>query len=946
MKRLLLTSYQSPGDIVLLTAAVRDLHAAHPGHFVTDVRTSAPDLWAHNPHLTPLGDRDAGVEVLDMHYPLIHESNQRPYHFIHGYAQYLETRLGLRIPVTRFYGDIHLSAEEKAARPHDHEYGLPEHFWILIAGGKFDFTAKWWNPAAYQAVVDHFRGRLTFAQCGEAGHWHPRLQGVVDLVGKTTTREFIRLMHHADGVVCPITFAMHLAAAVETKHGTRGSRPCVVIAGGREPAHWEAYPNHQFISTNGALSCCKHGGCWKSRCQLVGDGNPKDSRDVCEQPVQVAPDLRIPRCMDLISPDDVIRRIEWYYLGGAMTNGNGHTTTPAAVRVCEPIPETPNIPARPAIRRVLLEFQHGLGDAIQLTAVLRHLRQLRPNWEIDVSSLVGKHSAFHNLCARSLVQDRDPIDVSRYDECFCLDWHEARDGSDQWPSTKATRCLREVFNITPIADLCRYEVAIGEQARKAAQRYLASVCSAEPDATGRRPVILIHYEGNTSADRKNLPQEVIREVCDVALRHGCTPVILDWDQRSHLVDQQRIFCPGADHELWGNHGTGDAEVLAALIEGARLMIGVDSGPLHVAGATGTATIGVWTRHHPVHFFDLADNVIHFVPGDHEQLVQHTQVLPFFHQHYRHHVYKQLFVELPAYVESLLTNQPFETLANQRFLEQLRSRSFHKEYYVEHKAAGLDYLGFGDWQQRYGRWLAQSFGWVGQRVLDVGCACGSILRGLGEAGVVVQGVDVNEYMIQLGRQQWPDMAPLLYVCDAVNLHLLRGRRVGRHPFRQVAEHWKPELVPFILRELHRVVRPGGIMFCALDTTELFARQGRTMDREDPTHVCVRPIAWWHEQLAASGWRVASNEYHAALRDHDDSFLRNTTGIGSLLGGRNNRDRHHDRNRRLSRAGRASRYLNGRTCGNPLRGSHRIALAASRSHRSPSGLAETLALGLCR
>ena len=38
--------------------------------------------------------------------------------------------------------------------------------------------------------------------------------------------------------------------------GRWGRRPCVVVAGGREPAHWEAYPDHQFIHNNGALRCC------------------------------------------------------------------------------------------------------------------------------------------------------------------------------------------------------------------------------------------------------------------------------------------------------------------------------------------------------------------------------------------------------------------------------------------------------------------------------------------------------------------------------------------------------------------------------------------------------------------------------------------------------------------------------------------------------------------
>ncbi len=185
MRRLILKTFQSPGDVLMLTAAVRDLHAAHPGKFQTDVRTSCPAIWMHNPHLTPLAEGGEGVESIEMHYPLIHHSNQRPYHFLHGYVQYLEQQLGLAIPVTRFGADIHLSPAEKQAPSQVARLGHDGPFWIVVAGGKHDFTAKWWNPAAYQAVVDHFRGHLCFVQCGEQGHWHPRLQGVSDLIGKT-----------------------------------------------------------------------------------------------------------------------------------------------------------------------------------------------------------------------------------------------------------------------------------------------------------------------------------------------------------------------------------------------------------------------------------------------------------------------------------------------------------------------------------------------------------------------------------------------------------------------------------------------------------------------------------------------------------------------------------------------------------------------------------------
>ena len=38
---------------------------------------------------------------------------------------------------------------------------------------------------------------------------------VLDLRGKTDLRQLIRLVYHAQGVLCPVTLAMHLAAAVE-----------------------------------------------------------------------------------------------------------------------------------------------------------------------------------------------------------------------------------------------------------------------------------------------------------------------------------------------------------------------------------------------------------------------------------------------------------------------------------------------------------------------------------------------------------------------------------------------------------------------------------------------------------------------------------------------------------------------------------------------------------
>jgi ADP-heptose:LPS heptosyltransferase len=303
-RKLLLRNFQSPGDIVMLTAAVRDLHRAYPGTFATDVRTSAAALWNHNPHLTPLDEGDEDVEIIDCEYPLIHRSNELQAHFLEGFIRDLNERLALRIRLTDFHGDIHLSQAERMQMPCGLERRRGAPLWIVAAGGKYDYTIKWWDVRRYQKVVSALGDRVQFAQVGEAGHYHPAILGAIDLRGRTSLRDLVSLVHHADGVLTPVSFLMHLAAAVECRPGR--SRACVVVAGGREPVHWEAYPGHDFLHTVGALPCCQDGGCWRSRTLPLRDGDAKDEPDQrCMDVVGY-----LPRCMDAISADHVIECIE------------------------------------------------------------------------------------------------------------------------------------------------------------------------------------------------------------------------------------------------------------------------------------------------------------------------------------------------------------------------------------------------------------------------------------------------------------------------------------------------------------------------------------------------------------------------------------------------------------------------------------------------------------
>jgi ADP-heptose:LPS heptosyltransferase len=234
-------------------------------------------------------------------------------HFLEGFIEFLNRTLHLEIRLTRLGGDVRLSPAEKTApSPVAQHTGKSLPYWIIVAGGKYDFTIKWWHFRRWQTVVDHFRDRILFVQVGEAHHYHPPLRGVLDLRGATSLRELVHWVYHADGVLCPVTLLMHLAAAVEPRPEGPNPRPCVAVAGGRESPHWEAYPTHQFLHTVGSLPCCADGGCWRSRTVALGDSAEHDQpHHLCQHVVQ-----GLPACMDLITADDVIRRVEYYLQGG------------------------------------------------------------------------------------------------------------------------------------------------------------------------------------------------------------------------------------------------------------------------------------------------------------------------------------------------------------------------------------------------------------------------------------------------------------------------------------------------------------------------------------------------------------------------------------------------------------------------------------------------------
>lgn len=308
--KLYLKQHQSPGDILMMTSAVRDLKKNHP-YYSINVQTTSQELWDNNPYLDRGINKDNADRVIDMHYPLINQSTQGQCHFIHGFRMYLEEQLGIRIPTGEFRCDVHLSQKEREDQRD--KFGIPKDkpYWIVDAGIKKDFTAKFWGTSHFQEVIDRTKDRICWVQIGAKEHLHKPLENIVNLLGKTSTRELVSLMYRADGVLTPVSFPMHLSRMQWFNHPDSESRPCVVVAGAREPSVWEAYTCHRYLHNCGILDCCKSGACWKSRTVRLNDGDSKD-QSLCLHPVRLEDGEWIPRCMEMISVEEVVKNIGLY----------------------------------------------------------------------------------------------------------------------------------------------------------------------------------------------------------------------------------------------------------------------------------------------------------------------------------------------------------------------------------------------------------------------------------------------------------------------------------------------------------------------------------------------------------------------------------------------------------------------------------------------------------
>ncbi|MCI3275089.1 class I SAM-dependent methyltransferase [Streptomyces cylindrosporus] len=151
---------------------------------------------------------------------------------------------------------------------------------------------------------------------------------------------------------------------------------------------------------------------------------------------------------------------------------------------------------------------------------------------------------------------------------------------------------------------------------------------------------------------------------------------------------------------------------------------------------------------------------------------------------------------------------------------------------------------------------------GGRVLDAGCGTGRALPPLraavGPSGVVV-GADLTPEMLQAAVRAGRGRDGRLLLADVAALPLRSGSLDAVFAAGLIAHLPRPAEN---LRELARVVRPGGVLalFHPIGRAALAARQGRQITPDDlRAEPNLRPL------LAGSGWRMTS------YVDEDARFL---------------------------------------------------------------------------
>lgn len=304
------------------------------------------------------------------------------------------------------------------------------------------------------------------------------------------------------------------------------------------------------------------------------------------------------------------------------------------------------------MKNVLISLHkgYGLGDAVMVSVILRHVALCRPEWRVDYQAEEGKHQVGRGLVANTFAYG-EPHPSPYYDAeiQICL-YAQFRRWVDR-PNTHTATCLHDTFGLPWDAACGRYRVEVGPEVAGVAKMF-TNPCHNRRQPTNSRRLVAVHYQGDSAPERKDLTHDQARLICTAIERLGCTPLLIDWRGKSPLPAEDGIRSTGVMPRIlshWGCNGRpiggydagGSAEVNAAVISQCAAFVGIDSGPAKCASATDTPTLVVWVGHHPSLYHDPAPNTTHAVPCDYHSLLpvpNDPDAVRWFESHYKVRAY--------------------------------------------------------------------------------------------------------------------------------------------------------------------------------------------------------------------------------------------------------------------------------------------------------------------
>ena len=305
-KEIVFHNRQRIGDILMFSCGIRDFKKAFPDVRVNVIST-AGHIWDNNPYIdrTLIPTEENTIKIGPGR--LTNASNRLDWHFANAFRISIEDVLDVHIPQGESRPDIWFTEEE---------YNAPrvfnEPYWVIVLNGEKGWGCKMYPYERWQEFVNQNKD-ITFVQLGTNEDNPPRLQGqnIINFVGKTQDkdtgiRDLFKIFLNAEGSIGLVSFHMHLSGGLY--------KPAIIIAGAREPVSFTRYQGHQYLATEGCLPCAATTACW--HCNI--DTCPQLVID--ESKAHIG-DRKVPKCVDIIYPEDITRALNMYYLGGRLQKG-------------------------------------------------------------------------------------------------------------------------------------------------------------------------------------------------------------------------------------------------------------------------------------------------------------------------------------------------------------------------------------------------------------------------------------------------------------------------------------------------------------------------------------------------------------------------------------------------------------------------------------------------